>query len=172
MVYPPHGALSTCSRPSPSLQSNPTVAFDSSSPLPALRRVVAGAATLAALGQGVVLARTGAVEWPLVTLLLTLSAAWAFWSQLYDLVLAPLGRFLNTALTGRVITLEDEIADLEGRLAGRKLPPRREILATIRLAEIYREKLFDKPRADALLDRLLVKYPDSPELRFARRLVT
>jgi len=40
----------------------------------------------------------------------------------------------------------------------------------IRLAEIYREHLRDTPRADALLERLSVKYPASPELRVARRL--
>ena len=87
------------------------------------------------------------------------------------MAIAPLGRFVHQQLfTGSVITLDDEIADLEARLADGTLPPWREILAGIRLAEIYRERLLDRPRADALLDRLAVKYPESTELRVARRL--
>ena len=111
------------------------------------------------------------VQGTLLGLVGLLWTMWAFASQLYDVAVAPLGRFLHQQVfTGSVITLDDEIADLEARLASGSLLPQREILAGIRLAEIYRERLFDKSRADALLDRLMVKYPDATELRVARRL--
>lgn len=126
---------------------------------------------VAGLAAVVAAVASGSVPWRMLALVGFLWTAWAFASQLYEVAVAPLGRFLQRQVfTGSVITLDDEIADLEARLAGGSLPPQREILAGIRLAEIYRERLSDRPRADALLDRLMVKYPDSTELRIVRRL--
>lgn len=48
-------------------------------------------------------------------------------------------------------------------------PPDKEPLWTVRLAELYRVHLRQSGRADALLDRMLVKYPTSRELQVARR---
>jgi len=44
--------------------------------------------------------------------------------------------------------------------------PHREILAGIRLAEIYRTHQHDPAKSAALLARLRAKYPDAPELRY------
>lgn len=123
------------------------------------------------IGSVVAAVASATIPWRGLGLLGVLWTVWIFSAHVYDQVVEPLGRFLHRQVfTGAIITLDDEIADLEARLARPGLPRRREILATIRLAEIYRERMADKPRADALLDRLLLKYPDSPELRIARRL--
>lgn len=145
--------------------------LDPPDPIDVLRRLLGGALVLAGIAAVTVAVASGEVPWRMLALVGFLWSMWAFTSQVYDTAIAPLGRYLHRQLfTGSVITLDDEIADLEARLAGGRLPPRREILAGIRLAEIYRERLGDRPRGDALLDRLMVKYPDSTELRIARRL--
>lgn len=145
--------------------------LDPPEPITVVRRLLIGAMVLTGVGAVVTAIATWAVPWRLLALFGTLWSAWAFIEYVYERVLAPAGRFLmGQVFTGSEITLEEETADLEARLAGKALPPWREILAGIRLAEIYRERLGDKPRADALLDRLMVKYPDSTELRIARRL--
>lgn len=130
-----------------------------------------GAAIVTGIGAVATAIASAAVPWRLLALLGTLWSAWAFIETVYERMLEPAGRFLfQQIFTGSEITLEEEMADLEARLAASDVPPWREVLAGIRLAEIYRERLGDKPRADALLDRLIVKYPDSTELRIARRL--
>lgn len=135
------------------------------------RRIVGGALALAVVALVVVLIDTGAIEWKLVALIAALWAFWSFGGSLYDIVFEPGFRFFSGALFGgTVITLDDEIADLERRLADPATPPEHEIPAGVRLAEIYRRYRADLPRAVALLDRLLQKYPDSPELRVARGL--
>ena len=145
--------------------------LDPPDPISVVRRLFVGALVVAGVAAVAVALASGEVPWRLLGLVGLLWTIWAFASQLYEVAVAPLGRFLHQQVfTGSVITLDDEIADLETRLGGGSLPPQREILAGIRLAEIYRERLFDKPRGDALLDRLLVKYPDSTELHVARRL--
>lgn len=153
---------------------NRSVAFDPldpPDPIDVVRRLVVGALAVAGLAAVAAALASGEVPWRLLALVGVLWTMWAFASQLYGVAIAPLGRFLQQQVfTGSVITLDDEIADLEARLAGGRLPPEREVLAGLRLAEIYREHLHDKPRADALLERLSVKYPESTELRVARRL--
>jgi hypothetical protein len=145
--------------------------LDPPEPITVVRRLLMGAMVLTGVGAVVTAIATWVVRWRLLALFGTLWSAWAFIEYVYERVLAPAGRFLmGQVFTGSEITLEEETAGLEARLAGKALPPWREILAGIRLAEIYRERLGDKPRADALLDRLMVKYPDSTELRIARRL--
>lgn len=145
--------------------------LDPPDPISIVRRVFIGALAVAGVAAVAAALASGEVPWRLLALVGVLWTMWAFASQLYEVAIAPLGRFLHRQVfTGSVITLDDEIADLETRLASGRLPPQREILAGIRLAEIYRERLSDKPRADALLDRLAVKYPESTELRVARRL--
>ncbi len=145
--------------------------LDPPEPLTVVRGLFLGAMGITAASAVVVAIATGAIPWRVLSLLALLWGLWAFSAQLYEMVFAPLGRFLFRQLfTGSLITLDDEIQDLEQRIGRPGLPRDREILAAIRLAEIYRERLFDKPRADALLDGLMVKYPDSSELRIARRL--
>jgi hypothetical protein len=144
---------------------------DPPSPLAGFRGIVGGALALAVLALIVVLIETGALEWRLVALVAALATFWRAGGALYDGLLEPTVRFLWGAFTGgTVITLEDEIADLEQRLADPATPPDREILAAVRLAEIYRRYRSDMPRSLALIDRLLLKYPDSHALRIARGL--
>jgi hypothetical protein len=147
------------------------VLHDPPSPLVVFRRIMGGALVLAILALVVELLASGDLEWRLVALVLALWTMWGAGAELYERIFAPLARFLfGQVFSGRLITLDDEVADLEHRLADGRLPPEREILATIRLAEIYQRYRADLPRATELLDRLLVKYPDSRELRIARGL--
>lgn len=146
------------------------VLHDPPSPLTVFRRIIGGAVVLATIAVLVELLATGDLEWQLVTLAVALWTLWGAGAEAYDRLLEPFGRFLWGQLHGRQITLDDEIADLQQRLADENLPPDREILAGVRLAEIYRRYRADLPRAVELLDRLLLKYPDSRELRVARGL--
>ena len=135
------------------------------------RRITGGALALATLALLIHLLYTGNIEWKLVALITVLWTFWGAGTELYDRLLEPAGRFLHGQIFGGGrITLADEIADLEHRLADKDLPAEREILAGIRLAEIHRRYRADLPRAVELLDRLLKKYPDNPDLRAARGL--
>lgn len=143
--------------------------YDPPSPLTVFRRIVGGGLTLAALALVIELLATGDLELKLVALVLALWGLWNGGSAIYERVVAPLARFVANALFGgQLITLDDEIADLEHRLADAGTPPEREILAAVRLAEIYRRHKADPERARALLDRLQAKYPDARALRAAR----
>jgi hypothetical protein len=146
---------------------------------PSLREVVRGilgaALALASLALVIVLISSGHMEWQLVGLMLTLWSAWGFFDTILGSVLEPLGRFLGNALTGgamhagTIITIDQETAMLERLLAADPpAPPHRATLAGIRLAEIYRTHQHDAAKADALLDRLVVRYPDAPELQYVR----
>ena len=126
---------------------------------------------LATIALLVELLNTGDLEWRLVAFVLALWTLWGAGSELYERVLEPFARFIHgQVFSGRQITLDDEIEDLRHRLADGDLPPEREILAGVRLAEIYRRYRADLPRSIELLDWLLLKYPDSRELRVARGL--
>jgi len=60
-------------------------------------------------------------------------------------------------------------AELLEHLLAHDPPPEKEPLWAVRLAELYRTHLGQAGRADALLDRMLAKYPTSRELQVARR---
>jgi hypothetical protein len=103
------------------------------------------------------------------------AALWLFWgvfSDLFGLLLQPFAALLGGQLTGGpdsgpplVFDIERETKMLE-RLVNDPSPlPHREILAGIRLAEIYRTHQHDLPKSDALLARLRAKYPEAHELR-------
>lgn len=144
---------------------------DPPSPLAVFGRIVGGALVLATVALLAEWLRTGDLEWRLVALVLALWTLWGVGSELYTRILEPLATFIyGQVFSGGRITLDDEIADLELRLTDRDLPPEREILAGVRLAEIYRRYRSDPSRASELLDRLLLKYPDSRALRVARGL--
>jgi hypothetical protein len=111
---------------------------------------------------------TGSADWRLAAfagLVLTLTDVVATF-------LGMAGRVLSTVLQGSGITLDDEIADLERRLADPTLPAEREIPAALRLAEIYRKYRHDSHRAEGLVARVRAKYPDAPELHGVDRLFT
>ena len=148
-----------------------SVLHDPPSPLTVFRAILGGALALATLALLVVLLDSGHLDWRFVALTAALWTWWGVGGELYERFLAPAGRFLYGQISGgRDITLADEIADLEHRLADRNLPAEGEIRAAVRLAEIHRRYRADMPSALELLDRMLVKYPDSPELRAARGL--
>ena len=109
---------------------------------------------------------TGRGDWKLIAfagLVLTLTDVFATF-------LGMVGSGLSGMLQGSVITLDDEIADLELRLADPTLPAEHEIPAALRLAEIYRKYRHDSHRAAGLVDRVRAKYPDAPELQGVDRL--
>ena len=147
--------------------------YDPPSPIVIVRTIFGVAIAACSVVLVFLLISTGHVEWKLVALIGALWTIWGVAAHVFDSVLHPLFGFLGRMLFfGRTITIQDEIAYLEDRLSHPALPRDREILAAVRLAEIYRRYHADLPKANALLDRLLVKYPDAPELRYARGLRT
>ena len=130
-----------------------------------------GALLVAIIATLVELLASGDLEWQLVALVFALWSIWGAGTEVYRRFLEPMGHFVwGQLFSPSRITLDDEVADLKMRLAEKDLPPDREILAGVRLAEIYRRYRADMPRALELLDRLLLKYPDNAELRAARGL--
>jgi len=146
---------------------------------PSLRGVMRGIlGTALALGCVALVAvsiSTRHIEWRLVSLVLTLWAAWSFFDGLFGTLLEPLGRFMSNALTGgampggTTITIDQETEMLEHLVhSDPPPPPHRVVLAGIRLAEIYRTHQRDAAKAEALIDRLLERYPEAPELQYVR----
>ncbi len=145
---------------------------ESSGPRAVVGRIL-GSATLVAAGMLlVVLVSTGDIGWQLVTLVGVLGAAWSFIGGLFGHLLEPAARFLANQLTGNVSmpSYDEDIAVQTARLERlleQGLPPHREMLIGIRLAEIYRTNQKDSAKSDALLSRLRAKYPGAPELAHA-----
>ena len=146
---------------------------------PSLRGVIRGilsvAMALVSLALVVVSIGAGHIEWRLVALVLALWGACGFFDSLFGWVLEPLGRFVGDALTGgsmpgdSTITIQDETAMLEHLVAAEPPPPpHRVVLAGIRLAEIYRTHEHDAAKAEAVIARLISRYPDAPELKYVR----
>ena len=140
-----------------------------------IRGILGAAMGLAGLALIVVSFGSGHIQWRLVALVLALWGAWSFFDALFGSVVEPLGRFVGNALTGgatpgaTAITIQDETAMLERLLeADQPPPPHRVVLAGIRLAEIYRTHQHDVSKADALIARLVTRYPDAPELKYVR----
>lgn len=150
------------------------VPYDPPSPLTIVRAFFAAAVVVASLYLGTRFAVSGEVDGKMVALVLLLWGVYAGAAQLYHLVLVPLGDVLARLFGGAfspgtgASPVQEETAILEHLLAS-GLPPEREVLVGARLAEIYRRYRGDERKADALLDRLLAKYPDDPALTAARR---
>lgn len=126
-----------------------------------MRRFATAAAVIALGAFGYEWLSTGSGDWKLVAfagLVVTLT-------DVVVTILGIAGAGLSRMFQGSAITLDDEIADLEVRLADPALPAEHEIPAALRLAEIYRKYRHDSRRAEALVDRVRAKYPDAPELR-------
>jgi len=147
---------------------------DPPSPRTVVRGILGVAAGVVAVFLVVAFLATGRVEWEFVALGLALWGAFSFFTSLFDVLVAPLGRFLDGALTGESmpatgLSIEAEVAALERLLAADPPPPQhRALMAGIRLAEIYRTSQHDPAKADALLARLASEYPDAPELKYVR----
>jgi len=146
---------------------------------PSVRGVVRGilgtAIALVGLAFIVISIDAGHIEWRLAALVLALWGAWGFFDSLFGWVLEPLGQFVGNALTGgsmpggTVITIQDETVMLEHLVDADPAPtPHRVVLAGIRLAEIYRTHQHDAAKAEAVIARLVSRYPDAPELKYVR----
>jgi hypothetical protein len=128
------------------------------------------------VGLGALVAFAVTRDWRALALA---SAAWSIWgivSGLLASVFSPLATLLGNLLAGgstgfggpaAPVTIEEEMAVLERRLEQGPTAHQR-ILAGVRLAEIYRTHQRDDAKADALVARLCVQYPDAAELRFVR----
>lgn len=103
------------------------------------------------------------------------AALWLFWGVFHDvlgLLVQPLAALFSGEMTGAqdpgpplLIDIKRETEMLERLVADPPPVPHREILAGIRLAEIYRTHEHDPGKAAALLARLRAKYPDARELQ-------
>ncbi|HEV8305802.1 MAG TPA: hypothetical protein VGQ25_12620 [Gemmatimonadales bacterium] len=76
---------------------------------------------------------------------------------------------LRVLLEGTPAPTDAQEVEMLEHLLAHDPPPEKEPLWAVRLAELYRTHLGQTGRADALLDRMLVKYPTSRELQVARR---
>lgn len=139
---------------------------DSPSPPAVVRGFATAAAAVALAVFAFEWLSTGSADWRLAAfagLVLALS-------DVFVTLLGMAGAGLSRMLQGSGVTLDDEIADLERRLADPTLAAEHEIPAALRLAEIYRKYRHDSRRAEALVGRVRAKYPDAPELQGADRL--
>ena len=144
--------------------------LDPPSPRAIARGIFGGALILATLGMIVVWWDSGHVDSHLLAFIGTL---WVFWGLVSDVfgVATGLGRLFGDQLTGTAdggpplrIDIDQETVLLERLIAEPPPVPHREILAGIRLAEIYRTHQHDSAKSAALLARLRAKYPEAPEL--------
>jgi len=145
---------------------------DPPSPLAVIRGFLGTALLLTTLALVVLFFSTGHVDKQLG---LTVGLLWLVWGVASDLVgrvFQPLLGFLGGQLLGGAdsgpplnIDLTRETAMLEQLMANPPSVPHREIMAGIRLAEIYRMHQGDRAKSDALLARLRAKYPEARELR-------
>jgi hypothetical protein len=150
--------------------------YDSSDPpgpLTVVRALLGGALVVATLLLLVVSLDSGHLDTRFAALV---GALWLFWGVFHDvlgLLVQPFAAVLGGQLTGTadagppvVIDIDRETAMLEQLLAAPPPVAHREILAGIRLAEIYRTHEHAPAKSDALLARLRAKYPKAPELQY------
>jgi hypothetical protein len=145
---------------------------DPPGPLAVVRGILGGALVVATGILAVLYFDSGHLDSRFVALVATL---WIFWGVFHDvigLLVQPVVALLGGQLTGGQdpglplhIDIERETEMLERLVADPPPVPHREILAGIRLAEIYRTHQHDLPKSDALLARLRVKYPQARELQ-------
>jgi len=149
--------------------------YDSSdppSPLTIVRWFLGFALGSATIALFVVYLKTGHLETRLAAFVGTLWVLWGVFHDLIGTILQPFLGFLGGHLAGGAnagpplrIDMARETAMLEQLMADPPPVPHREILAGIRLAEIYRTHQRDQAKSDALLARLRAKYPDARELK-------
>ena len=145
---------------------------DPPSPLTVVRGFLGAAMGIATVALVVLFFSTGHLDRQLATMVGLLWLAWGVLHDVVGRVVQPLMGFLGGQLLGGSdsgppvrIDLDRETAMLEELIAHPPPVPHREILAGIRLAEIYRTHQGDRAKSDALLAHLRAKYPDARELR-------
>jgi hypothetical protein len=124
-----------------------------------------GAAVIAAYVLVEILVRTGHLDAEAVAFTSTAIALTAFAEDVQRWLDVGLRVFFEGTPAP---TIAQEVELLE-HLLSHDPPAEKEPLWATRLAEIYRMHMREPDRADALLDRMLVKYPTSRELQVARR---
>jgi len=106
-----------------------------------------------------------------------LGLIWWAWDLLLEHVLLPVGDWLLATFTGGPedprasqdrLTLDDTIRLLENHLA-RPTSRKVDINSAIRLEEIYRTVKQDPERARQVIETVLERYPEAPELERYRR---
>jgi hypothetical protein len=153
----------------------PPVRFNDSSdppsPLSVVRRMLGGALVVGTVILAVVYFDSGHVDGRWVTFIAALWLFWGVFSDLFGLLLQPFAALLGGQVIGgqdsgppAQIDIERETEMLEHLVTNPPPVPHREILAGIRLAEIYRTHQHDGPKSAALLARLRAKYPEAREL--------
>jgi hypothetical protein len=145
---------------------------DPPSPLAVVRGFLGAALLLATVGLVVGFVYTGHLDKRAGAFVGVLWIAWGVLNDVVGRIFQPLLGFLGGQLLGGAdagppvrIDLARETEMLEGLMANPPPVPHREIIAGIRLAEIYRQHQGDQAKSDALLARLRAKYPDARELR-------
>ena len=145
---------------------------DPPSPLAVVRGILGGALVVATALVVIVYLDSGHLDTRFVALVGGLWVIWGVFHDLLGIVVQPLAAFFGDQLTGTrddspplLIDIERETAMLERLVADPPPVAHREILAGIRLAEIYRTHQHDPAKSAALLAQLRAKYPDAPELK-------
>ena len=145
---------------------------DPPSPLAVVRLVLGCALVVATIILAVLYFHSGHLDSRFVALIATLWFFWGFFHDVLGLLVQPLAAMLGGQLSGTDdagptlrIDIERETGMLERLVANPPSVPHREILAGIRLAEIYRTHQHDPGKSAALLARLRAKYPDARELQ-------
>ncbi len=135
------------------------------SPSAVVRRFLAGATVLAAIGGF-----AGDAKW--LGAAAALGTAWWGWDFLCDNVFGPLGRLLTGMMTGTSLieqgpdlSVEDRIRLLENNLAGDGVTRHVQIQSALRLAEIYQLTRKDPAKAKEIIARAKERWPDAPELK-------
>ncbi len=124
-----------------------------------------GAAAIGAYVLVEILVRTGHLDAEAVALTSTAIALMAFAED----VRRGADVMLRVFVEGTPAPTDAQEAELLEYLLAHHPPQEKEPLWAVRLAELYRIHLGQPGRADALLDRMLLKYPTSRELQVARR---
>lgn len=147
-------------------------ASDPPSPLAVVRGILGAALVVATVVLAVLYFDSGHLDSRFVALIATLWLFWAVFHDVLGLLVQPFAAMLGGQLTGDgdpgpplEIDIERETQLLERLIADPPPVPHREILAGIRLAEIYRTHQDDLSKSAALLARLRAKYPDARELK-------
>lgn len=138
---------------------------------PTLRTLSGSALGLGTVGYALFAVVERSMDPQLAALLGFMWAVWIITNDVKRNVVDPVARWFHGQAVGGVadgiplITMDEETRYLEHLVASPSPDRHHEIMAGIRLAEIYRTAQHDQAKSDALLARLREKYPDAPELR-------
>jgi hypothetical protein len=137
--------------------------------------VVRGVFGTATIGSLVIAVLIGDPRWYAVSAACGL--VWWAWDLLLEHCFVPLGDWFMGVVTGGVtdprasqtrLTLDDTIRLLENHLK-HHTAPKVDINAAIRLEEIYRTVKKDPEGARRVIETVLERYPEAPELERFRR---